>query len=323
MNWFHGYFIERSFDKGITFILTDNTTIQKDKICIFLLFYIVKAFYTLFELDFLHIFVYTKLIKSMKKKLLVFALIALLWGCEDDKKQGNAKLNSSSVELKFGQTKQLSVEDGVVKSWTSDDEFVAFVDKKGLVTAMHIGKTNIQAFIDGQMLGCEVTVNPTYNSFKEPLTTWGASVSAIKSAEKRTLIAEEFDGIDGALGYEEPRTILLAYFFRDYKLESSAVLLALTFNAEELATFLSERYEILGETDDGIFVWASKDRENLVGVEVDEQGFFVMYMPYTIEKSPKVINTDKFKQMVSGSTYSELDVEQAKVQLRKLIGDRL
>lgn len=259
----------------------------------------------------------------MRKSLLLFALIALVWGCEDDKKQGNAKLNSSTVELKFGQTKQLSVEDGVATSWTSDDEFVATVDKKGLVTAKHVGKTTIQAFAGGDLLSCEVNINPTYNSFKEPLMTWGASVSTIKSAEKRTLIAEELDGIECVLGYKEARTLMLAYFFVSNRLESSAVLLALTFNVEELVTFLSERYKILGETENGIFVWESKNGENLIGVEADEQGFFVMYMPNPANKSKGEINTDKFKQMSFGSTFSAQEVELAKVELREVLENGL
>lgn len=80
---------------------------------------------------------------------------------------GGYSLNLSSVALKTGEEKQLTVTDkngaaatGV--TWSSENAQIASVSNTGLVKAVAVGSTNVKAVVDGETLTCAVTVSQKY-----------------------------------------------------------------------------------------------------------------------------------------------------------------
>lgn len=210
----------------------------------------------------------------MKKLLLFVACAIIAMSCTDDQKK--SKLSPSEMELKFLKTQQINTDGAAASNWSSSDTYVASVSNDGLVTAMHIGQAVISATVDGKKQTCKVTVTPTFNSFLEPFTDWGASKANIKQKEKRTLESED----DETLTYKEPRTNGLLYLFENDKLTVSGVVLPLLFDPEELVTFLSERHTVKGEIED-FFVWSSNDGKSVIIVKVETIGTLIAYGPMT------------------------------------------
>ncbi|MBP5158934.1 MAG: polysaccharide deacetylase family protein [Lachnospiraceae bacterium] len=73
---------------------------------------------------------------------------------------GDLTITDKNVEVKFGKTKKIKAKaDGLAAytiNWSSDDEFIATVDKDGNVKGVHAGSTKIRAAIPE--LGIEKTV---------------------------------------------------------------------------------------------------------------------------------------------------------------------
>lgn len=70
-----------------------------------------------------------------------------------------AKISQDKATITVGYTKKLSVENGKVEKWSTNDKKVATVDSKGKVTAKKKGKTTITAKLeDGSKVKCTVTV---------------------------------------------------------------------------------------------------------------------------------------------------------------------
>ncbi len=101
-----------------------------------------------------------------------FFACVFLAACSSDPKQAPS-LNYSNITLKAGQTRQLiSSEEGRKSiAWSSSDRFVASVSNAGLVAARKVGTATIHA----NGVACQVTVEPVYNLYEEPITEWGAS----------------------------------------------------------------------------------------------------------------------------------------------------
>lgn len=69
------------------------------------------------------------------------------------------KLNQTSIALVPGETFKLKVKNTKKKpKWTSSDNTVATVNKKGLVTAHNEGRTKITAKVGKKKLTCDVTI---------------------------------------------------------------------------------------------------------------------------------------------------------------------
>ena len=82
-------------------------------------------------------------------------------------------------------------------TWTSSNEFVATVDKNGVVTAHHVGEA-VLTVVDGtQTASCKVFVNPVNTSYSFPSFAWGSDVATIKSLNTNLTLLEELveDGV--------------------------------------------------------------------------------------------------------------------------------
>lgn len=98
-----------------------------------------------------------------------------------EKKATSPKLTASSIRLKAGDSKVISVVDGTAKSWSTSNKNVATVNK-GKVTAVGKGTATITATLTtGEKLTCKVTV---VNSPK--LTS---SIAFLKSGTSKTIKA--------------------------------------------------------------------------------------------------------------------------------------
>lgn len=85
----------------------------------------------------------------------------------------------------------------VAGNWTSSNEFVATVDKKGKVTTHHVGEA-VLTLVDGtQTTSCTITVNPVNTSYTFPSFAWGSDVATIKSLNTNLTLLEELveDGV--------------------------------------------------------------------------------------------------------------------------------
>ena len=85
----------------------------------------------------------------------------------------------------------------VAGNWTSSNEFVATVDKKGKVTTHHVGEA-VLTLVDGtQTTSCTITVNPVNTSYTFPSFAWGSDVNAVKNYCSTLTLLEEVSDEEG------------------------------------------------------------------------------------------------------------------------------
>lgn len=108
----------------------------------------------------------------MKKKILALAAIALavFASCEQENQPDTIKsvtVKPSELTIQEGDTKTLEIEvepAGAAYSsvvWTTDNDAVAKISKKGLLSAVSKGNTTVYAIVDGVRGECKVTVTET------------------------------------------------------------------------------------------------------------------------------------------------------------------
>lgn len=185
-------------------------------------------------------------------------------GSDGDDEPG-ISITPASVSMHYDDTQQLKA-DGAT-SWTVNDDFVAKVDGSGLVTARHIGTTQVIASNGKKSAICEVTVTPEYDLFDNPIFDWGASESSISSKESHAFLR----GSDNILFYDFSKnstSCILGYSFKNGGLSSINAILNYSDYAKA-GNYLIERYQPIGE-DDGMFVFLdalTKDKaKTLVGL---------------------------------------------------------
>lgn len=121
---------------------------------------------------------------------MAFALPLVFASCE---KNDEPIVLPEGVSINVYETDALEV----AGEWTSSNEFVATVDKKGNVTAHHVGEA-VLTVIDGtQTATCKVVVNPVNTSYTFPSFAWGSDVATIKSLNTNLTLLEELveDGV--------------------------------------------------------------------------------------------------------------------------------
>lgn len=181
--------------------------------------------------------------------ILMCVMGAVLASCGDDKSDDSPttlSVNPSSVNLYYEGTQQLSASGAT--SWSSENEFVAKVDSKGLVTANHVGSTNILVSNGNSMGKCAVTVIPKYNCYDTPLLNWGASKSAISAAETHT---KGSSSSSDYLYYEYTNgtsVALVQYIFKNNALNGINVIASKS-DYTPIGYFLLERYQPIYKDD--------------------------------------------------------------------------
>lgn len=98
-------------------------------------------------------------------------LLLLMVACKDETKVTGVSVNPEEMTMVIGETRQIELTINPTsaaiynsKNWSSSDQNVAVVDKKGNVTAVYAGTCVITATVDGHKARCVVTVEtPEYD----------------------------------------------------------------------------------------------------------------------------------------------------------------
>lgn len=217
--------------------------------------------------------------RTTKAILALFALTVMpLTACSDDDDDDNSSftITPSSVAFYHLDVQQLTVSNDVHVTWKTDDEFVAVIDQNGELEGLHVGTTLARATDSrNKTVSIPVTVLPKYFTYTEPILSWGASVSEIKSQETRTLVSEK----EGSLLYEED-DYLLGYIFTDGKYTGSSLMIP-TSKMKSLVGFLSERYEHVATKDD-VHYYTNGDESIFIGLQVYSSKYLmVTYVEFT------------------------------------------
>lgn len=146
---------------------------------------------------------------------------------------------------------------------------------------------------------------PQNGMYNEPLINFGASKAEIKKQEKRVFLEENETGL-----MFQGNNYVIVYLFKSSKLASSAAVLPLKTDAKKLVSFLSSRYDILGEEDD-MFFWQTKNKQMTVAVSVETTGIYVMYMPASS------LAPEKIQIFRSAELADEAMAEQVKAAIRQ------
>lgn len=187
----------------------------------------------------------------MKKSyffLLAVLPIIILPSCGDDD-DDVITVVPSSVFMHYGDTQQLTAESAT--GWTSENDFVATVDQRGLVTGGHIGSTHIVAYNGKVSASASITIAPKYNLYDTPLLLFGASKSVIKSKETHAFDVEtETDKLLNYVYTKNGHPCIVSYLFTDGALTTVMVMLSYSDYAQA-ALYLLERYQPVYEFDGG------------------------------------------------------------------------
>lgn len=225
----------------------------------------------------------------MKKNLIISLLIfTILFSCKKDE-DPVFTLDSATTVLTSGGTHQIVIKGSTTEKFTykSDNDFIATVDESGLITGKRVGETVIKVSGNGFIGECKSTINPLYNTFNEPITSFGIKRSEVKSKETRTIFTETetITIYKGSL-----REKYVAYFFENGILTHSAVILSSAYSSA-LGSYMAERYVIVSV--DPVLAY-SVDYKFMVGTSLtDDLDWFVMYMPKDNNKAAHISSRAK------------------------------
>ena len=181
-------------------------------------------------------------------KKVIFALMSLaaffsltFSSCSKDDDETPLTISQSSLSMVHGDT--ITITANQKSTFSSSDPFVATVSDNGKIEAKHVGQTIVTATSGGQSKECTVTVNPSYNLYKEPILDFNLTKNDIKAQETRPLEEDR----DTALIYTDKKTYLMRYSFdpQTSKLKSVTYGIPNISYAQSsvLTDFLIERYQ--------------------------------------------------------------------------------
>lgn len=225
------------------------------------------------------------------KKILFLSLATLMMvGCSNDD-ETKLSLSTNNISIYSEDTEEITANEKV--TWNSDDEFVASVSAKGVVTGEHVGKTKVTATSSDGESQCQVEVKAKYNTYADPVFSFGANKSTIKSKETRTLDNETSTGL---LFKPEKSTIGgVAYLFENEKMTGIGVNVK-TASAMEATKFLIERYLVVAAGNGDIVGLMLNNLPNKADMSIAmgvKTGYvLVTYMPYD-KKATSRSNAEK------------------------------
>lgn len=203
----------------------------------------------------------------MKKLALIFtlALPLVMWACGDDNEEPEVTLDQTTASIEYGKTLTLTASEKNCV-WASSNEFVASVNDKGEVTALHAGEAEITATKGDGSAKCKIVVTTTNDNFTMPILDWGASIDDIKGKVSGLELALE-DSV--TLGYSTNGTFpMYIYGFESNKLAASTLTVSSKMDEDDdLMGFLEQRYqELPDEEGDDYFFFV--DAMNLTNANV-------------------------------------------------------
>lgn len=180
---------------------------------------------------------------------LIVLTITNFWflSCSKDSDEEPLTVTPSSVSMHYEDTQQLKAE-GATK-WLSSDEFVAKVNSSGLITANHVGTTEIVASDGNRTANCKVTVTPEYYLYDDPILEWGVSMANIESAEKHKKVGSSSSTM---LSYDysfDSNACAMGYTFENGKLKNVLAMFSYSLYLRA-GYYLLERYQPITAGDD-------------------------------------------------------------------------
>ncbi|MBE6314730.1 MAG: hypothetical protein E7079_07245 [Bacteroidales bacterium] len=213
---------------------------------------------------------------------MAFALPLVFASCE---KNDEPIVLPEGVSINVYETDALEV----AGEWTSSNEFVATVDKKGNVTAHHVGEA-VLTVIDGtQTATCKVVVNPVNTSYTLPSFAWGSDVKAVKNYCSTLTLLEENTDEEGVCilsyltGSDFPGYI---YFVAPEGLAASSIVVDIN-DTENWEAFMYQYFADLEEDEEWFYlINANTVAEATIAVQYgwnDETSIIATFMPLTEE----------------------------------------
>ncbi|MBO5721294.1 MAG: hypothetical protein J6R61_07230, partial [Bacteroidales bacterium] len=102
--------------------------------------------------------------KTKILSLMLFFSSIFLFSCKEEDNFTEGKLKQNNLTLNVGESVQLEYS-GMDCSWQTGNSLIASVTDNGVVTGVHVGKTNLRA----NWSTCEVNVKSKNNFYVDPI----------------------------------------------------------------------------------------------------------------------------------------------------------
>ncbi|MFV0417984.1 MAG: Ig-like domain-containing protein [Dysgonomonas sp.] len=219
----------------------------------------------------------------MKKLFfLLFILLSTFYSCKNN---DDIDLKESEVTLYSGEQYAIKANSDTKILYKSDNEYIAIVSDKGLVTAKTIGETLIQMDNGQDKKTFRVKVNPKYDLYPTPELNFG--MSKISLIEKYGTPDETDENTIVYSNYSDVASFVI-YKFDDADLLIGSSVMVKTSYSKDIIPFLLERYNYIEEEDieetfvfiDGLTQETAKT--SIVAKIVDSDYWIVGYMPVVL-----------------------------------------
>lgn len=218
---------------------------------------------------------------------------------DDDKDEDDISLGKKEYKMNFGDKVQIEATSTLDITYKTEDDFIATVSDKGLITGGRVGETEISLSNTKDTKKVSVIIEPKAELYPEPEFLFGETkANIIKKLGKpmnesgKTII---YDNNSSKVPY-------IIYLFDgtsdNSKLEGLSVIVNSSYS-KELGAHLAERYLMVEGDDDIILVGFNSNTAEkatmAIGVELYENALWmVMYMPYSKSAKrsmPQIENT--------------------------------
>ena len=219
----------------------------------------------------------------MKKLFfLLFILLSTFYSCKNNE---DIDLKGSEITLYSGEQYAIKANSDTKILYESENEYIATVSDKGVITAKRIGETSIlmDNGMDKKVFG--VKVNPKYDLYPLPELNFG--MSKISLIEKYGTPDETDENTIAYSDYSDAASFVI-YKFDDAGLLVASSVMVKTSYSKDIIPFLLERYNYIEEEDvEETFVFIDALAEetakiNVVAKIIDNDYWVVGYMPVTL-----------------------------------------
>jgi hypothetical protein len=246
------------------------------------------------------------------KKIFLFLLLAMPFvfaACDDDDDKGasltDIEFEEESITIGIGEEYELTLLPIPEKAtlpkiiYSSDDEDIASVTKKGVITGESEGKTKIYAeSSDGEFTAiCRVTVKAggsgnSSDLYKEPYLKFGCSAADIKKNETRESFSYNGQGENLAFYGENDDVNAVLYIIKSKKMESVGVIFNDTKTIKKRVTdFLNGRYKYLGDEDGDSYFLSDDEKVVVVLMAMEDGTLSALYLNASNLSAPALRNT--------------------------------
>ena len=213
----------------------------------------------------------------MKKSVLMLAaaLPFMFAACGSEDPEENFNLETTALEIDYEKTANIETSVNGC-TFTSDNEFIATVDKDGKVTANHVGEANITVAYNGESATCKVTVKPTLMAYTMPVIDWSLNLSQVEDQVKvnfPALVKDDKNSTADLLSYSTNGSFpIYTYAFKENALKASTLMISAAMDERDnLDEWLEQYYANYGETTYG-FIYGNANSIDDATILVEFEG---------------------------------------------------